>query len=219
MSNDTSQFPPQDAGAEPTIEQAVAGAPEPAAAVEPAEAEAPRRGRPLLTLAIILVAAVVLIGLAHRYASRQVPINAGPAGEGLGQPAPDFMVKDIRGNTFKLSELKGKVVVLDFWATWCQPCKIEIPWFVDMYSRYRSQGLEVVGVAMDDEGAEVVKPFVERYRMNYKVVIGNEKITDLFGGIYGLPTTFIIDREGKIHSRHIGLVSRETLEQAVKKLL
>jgi len=162
---------------------------------------------------------VVLIGLAHRYASRQVPISTGPAGEGLGQPAPDFMVKDIRGNTFKLSELKGKVVILDFWATWCQPCKIEIPWFVDMYSRYRSQGLEVVGVAMDDEGAEVVKPFVERYGMNYKVVIGNEKITDLFGGIYGLPTTFIIDREGKIQSRHIGLVSRQTLEQAVKKLL
>ena len=185
-------------------------------------AEEPRRGRPLLTLGLILVGAAALLFAAHRYASRQplaTGVHLSARGAGAGVAAPDFTLRDIQGNTFRLSDLKGKVVLLDFWATWCAPCKIEIPWFADLYSRYRNQGLEVVGVAMDDEGADVVKPFAERYRMNYRVLIGNDDVANQFGGIYGLPTTFILDRQGRIHSKHVGLVSREVFEESIKKLL
>jgi peroxiredoxin len=184
------------------------------ASVPPVE---PGRGRPLLTLAIVILVTVGLIGFAAHF-SKQGPVSTGAALEGLGQAAPDFLVKDIRGNTFRLSDLKGKVVVLDFWATWCGHCQEEIPWFIDIYNRYKAQGLEVVGVSMDEE-TEVVKPFAERYRMNYHVVLGNDSVAGLFGGIYGLPTTFIIDRDGKIRGKHMGLVKRSTIEESVQKLL
>ena len=194
---------------------------------EPADAGSvsahePPRGRPLLTFGLILVGAALLMFAAHRYASRQ-PLPSGSArsapAEGTGQAVPDFMLRDIQGNNFRMSALKGKVVIVDFWATWCQPCKIEIPWFIEMYDRYRAQGLEVVGVAMDEEGLEVVKPFAEKYKMNYRVLLGNETVATQFGGIYGLPTTFIVGRDGKVRDKHIGLVSREVFEEAVKKLL
>ena len=190
--------------------------------------EAPRAGQPgasrfgsLLAFGLTLVGAAALMFAAHRYASRQAPTTGGTPGQaqGVGLSAPDFMLKDIQGNTFRMADLKGKVVIVDFWATWCAPCKVEIPWFIEMYDRYRAQGLEVVGVAMDEEGVDVVKPFAEEFKMNYRVVLGNEAVATQFGGIYGLPTTFIIGRDGKIHDKHVGLVSRETFEEAVKKLL
>ncbi len=175
-----------------------------------------------MAFGLILVVAVALLYAAQKYASRQslsVGAKTSAQGEGIGQAVPDFMLKDIQGNTFRMSDLKGKVVILDFWATWCQPCKVEIPWFIDMHNRYRAQGLEVVGIAMDEEGLDVVKPFVEEFKMNYRVLLGNEAVANQFGGIYGLPTTFIIDREGKIRDKHLGLVSREVFDEAVKKLL
>lgn len=188
--------------------------------VEPASPEGENRRKSLLTFGLILVGAAVLMFAAHRYASRQV-LPAGGAGraEGTGQAAPDFTLKDIHGNTFRMSDLKGKVVILNFWATWCAPCKVEIPWFIDMYNASKGQGLEVVGVAMDEEGLGVVKPFSEKYKMNYRVLLGNDNVATQFGGIYGLPTTFIIDREGQVREKHVGLVSRQVYEEAVKKLL
>ena len=198
---------------------------EPAPPPPPPEAPPPpepSRSRALLTFGLILVAAGVLIFAAHRYSTKtslSVGSSSAPLqGEGTGQPVPDFTLKDIHGNTMKMSDLKGKVVILDFWATWCAPCKVEIPWFIDMYDRYKQQGLEVVGVAMDDEQGDV-KPFAEKHGMNYRVLLGNDNVATQFGGIFGLPTTYIIGRDGKIDSKHMGLVSRDTFEQAVKKLL
>jgi peroxiredoxin len=133
--------------------------------------------------------------------------------------APDFALKDGDGKLVHLSDYRGKVVLLDFWATWCGPCKIEIPWFKEFQRKYQERGLVVLGVSMDDEGWEVVKPFVAREKMNYRVCIGNDQTAQLYGGIDALPTTFLIDREGKIAAVHVGLADRKEFENGIEQLL
>ena len=123
-------------------------------------------------------------------------------------PAPDFEVKDANGRTFRLADYKGKVVLLNFWATWCGPCKVEIPWFIDFERTYKDRGFAVVGISLDDDGWEAVKPYVDARKVNYRVALGSALIEQLYGGgdgIQSLPTTFIIDRDGKVADVHIGL--------------
>jgi len=132
---------------------------------------------------------------------------------------PDFALKDMTGATVKLSDYKGKVVLLNFWATWCGPCKIEIPWFMDFQKTYKDREFAVVGVSMDEDGWDAVKPYVEQHKMNYRVVVGNDQVSQLFGSIDSLPTTLVIDREGRIASMHIGLVAKKTYEQEIEQLL
>jgi cytochrome c biogenesis protein CcmG/thiol:disulfide interchange protein DsbE len=166
----------------------------------------------VLTVGILLAAvALVLVWM--------MPKDTAPCKGKIGCPAPELVLKDLNGATVNLADLKGKVVLVDFWATWCQPCTVMIPWFIEFQKRYGPQGFVVVGVAMDDEGISVVKPFAEQVRMNYQVVLGNEETSDKWGGIFGLPTSFIIDREGRIHNRHIGLISKETFEKDIRSLL
>jgi peroxiredoxin len=133
--------------------------------------------------------------------------------------APDFALKDVDGKIVHLSDYRGKVVLLDFWATWCGPCKIEIPWFMEMQRKNKDRGFEVVGVAMDDEGWEVVKPFLATLAVNYRVVMGNDTTASTYGGVDALPTTFLIDRTGKIAAVHIGLTSKKEFEDGVEQLL
>jgi len=133
--------------------------------------------------------------------------------------APDFSLKDADGKVVHLSDYKGKVVLLDFWATWCGPCKIEIPWFMDMQRKNKDKGFEVLGIAMDDEGWEVVKPFLADLGVNYRVVIGNDSTADTYGGVDALPTTFLIDRSGKIAAVHVGLASKKDFEDGIQELL
>jgi peroxiredoxin len=135
------------------------------------------------------------------------------------KPAPDFTLKDVNGKTVHLSDYKGKVVLLDFFATWCGPCKIEIPWFMEMERKNKDRGFAVLGVAMDDEGWEVVKPFLADLGVNYRVVIGNDAIAGMYGGVDALPTTFLIDREGRIAAVHVGLASRKDFEDGIEQLL
>jgi cytochrome c biogenesis protein CcmG/thiol:disulfide interchange protein DsbE len=133
--------------------------------------------------------------------------------------APDFELKDASGKIVKLSDFKGKVVLLDFWATWCGPCAIEIPWFIDFQRRYKDRGFEVLGVSMDDDGWKAISPFVAEKKINYRVVQGDDKTGDLYGGVEALPTTFVIDRDGRIASVHVGLTGRKDFEDAIEKLL
>ena len=138
------------------------------------------------------------------------------------KPAPDFQLKDANGQMFHLSDYKGKVVVLNFWATWCGPCKIEIPWFAEFERTYKDRGFAVIGIAMDDEGWEVVKPYVERRQMNYRVAVGSPEVEQLYGGgqgIESLPTTFVIDREGKVADVHLGLISKSDYRDEIEELL
>ena len=133
--------------------------------------------------------------------------------------APDFALKDADGKLVHLSDYRGKVVLLDFWATWCGPCKIEIPWFKELEAKNRSRGFEVIGVSMDDEGWDAVKPFVRELGVNYRVVLGNDTTAQLFGSIDALPTTFLIDREGKVAATHVGLTDKKDFEDGVEELL
>ena len=135
------------------------------------------------------------------------------------KPAPDFALQDATGHTVKLSDYRGKVVLLDFWATWCGPCKIEIPWFQEFERQNKDKGFAVIGVAMDDEGWDVVKPFAQERRINYRLVMGNDTVAQQFGGVEALPTTFLIDREGRIASVHIGLSGKRDFEDGIQELL
>jgi len=135
------------------------------------------------------------------------------------RPAPEFTLKDADGKLVRISDSKGKVVLLDFWATWCGPCKIEIPWFMELQRKNKDRGFEVLGVAMDDDGWEAVKPFAARLGINYRLVIGNDSVGTMYGGVEALPTTFLIDREGRIAAAHVGLTSKKDFEDGVEELL
>lgn len=135
------------------------------------------------------------------------------------KPAPDFTLKDSNGAQVKLSDYRGKVVLLNFWATWCGPCKIEIPWFIDFQQQYKDKGFEVLGVAMDDDGWTSVKPYIAERKVNYRVLLGDDSVATLFGGIDSLPTTFVIDRSGAIDKVHVGLIGKDDYLKEIQGLL
>jgi peroxiredoxin len=137
-----------------------------------------------------------------------------------GKPAPDFQLTNIDGSNLRLSDLRGKAVLLNFWATWCPPCKVEMPWFVELQKQYGPQGLQIVGVAMDAGNAhDEVAKFAKEMGLNYPVLLGNDKIADQYGGVDSLPTTFYIGRDGKIVTRVFGLVSHREIEENVRAAL
>ncbi|WP_073061554.1 TlpA disulfide reductase family protein [Fodinibius roseus] len=133
--------------------------------------------------------------------------------------AKDFSVQLVDGETFKLSQQKGKVVLLNIWATWCAPCHEETPEFVDLYSEYRDQGLEILGVSIDEQGRSVVDPFLEKYDVNYPVVIDDGTIMDKYGPTMGIPTTYIIDKDGSLRYFAVGAVTTKELEPRIQELL
>ncbi|MFW5973320.1 MAG: TlpA family protein disulfide reductase [Bacteroidota bacterium] len=132
--------------------------------------------------------------------------------------APDFELERLEGGSFRMSDHRGEVVVVNFWATWCGPCRFEIPEFIELYEEYHEEGLTIVGISTDDD-FDVVRPFAEEMGINYPIVIDEGDVSSAFGGIYGLPTTFLVDREGMVRERILGLVSRSTLEPRLQILL
>src|SRR5579885_3091408 len=136
-----------------------------------------------------------------------------------GKPAPDFTLESLDGKNIQLSGYKGQAVLLNFWATWCGPCKIEMPWFVELQKQYGPEGLQIVGVAMDDAAEQDIAKFAKEMGVNYTVLIGKEAVGQAYGGVQFLPETFFIDRSGKVIDSVFGLKSRSEIEGNVKRAL
>ncbi len=134
------------------------------------------------------------------------------------KPAPGFTLTDVKGAPITLSDFKGKVVLLDFWATWCAGSKIEMPWYAEFEAKYGASGLTAIGVSMDEEGWSIVTPYLEAHPINYTIVSGDPEMADRFG-VAMLPVTILIDRNGKIAAKHFGVVDKACLENDIKKLL
>ena len=135
------------------------------------------------------------------------------------KPVLDFALKDAGGKTVKLSDYRGKVVLLNFWATWCAPCKIEIPWFVEFQQTYKNRDFAVLGVSMDEDGWDSVRPYMAEHKLNYPVVVGGDSIERMFGGVDDLPTTFLVDRNGHIVKKHVGLISKNSWQDEIGTML
>ena len=132
---------------------------------------------------------------------------------------PQFSFSSLEGKTVAMKDLSNKVVIVDFWATWCGPCREEIPHLNELYSELKGKGLEIVGISMDTDGTDGVKDFAHEFRIQYPIVMGDERVAESFGGIIGLPTTFIIDRQGRVAKKYIGLPPAADMSRIVKELV
>src|SRR6266849_1960742 len=182
-------------------------------------------------VAIIVLTVAVLIGVTI-YADKATRVSGAGArhmdSNVAGKPEPELKLKTVDGKDVSLTQYKGKVVLVNFWATWCDPCRVEIPWLIEMEQKYSARGFTVLGIAMDEEGAKVVTPFVNRERfevtgaqsqMNYPIVIGDDAAADKFGGLLGYPTSVLINRDGKVVKRITGIISRDEMSKAIESQL
>ncbi len=183
-----------------------------------------RIGLILATLAGIVAFALFANRATRMPVTRAVNTNQ----ENKPTASPDFTLKDLEDHDVSLRQFKGKVVLVNFWATWCGPCRIEIPWLIELQSKYTAHGFTVLGVAMDEEGKSAVAPFVEKERfkvggtpqsMNYPIVVGNDATADKFGGLVGFPTSLLISRDGRVVKRVDGLVSYDEIDEAIRSQL
>ena len=180
---------------------------------------------------LILITVVLLVGLTIKLdkATRVKP--HGPANHTVQAdaiPAPEVTFKDLDGKDVPLSSYRGQVVLVNFWATWCDPCYVEIPWLIEMQQKYGAKGFTVLGIAMDDEGKSAVAPFLakerfnvngQKFPMNYPIVLGNDEVATKFGGLLGYPTSFLISKDGKEIKKIQGLISYEEITKAIESQL
>ena len=168
---------------------------------------------------ILVVAMVVSLLLVFGFNKSRSSSAKGAPLSFKGQDAPDFTLQSLDDKTVHLSDFRGKAVLLNFWATWCQPCKIEMPWFEELQKQYGPQGLQIIGVAMDDASREDIAKFAKDVGVSYPILIGKEALGDTYGGLQFLPATFYIDRDGKVVDKVFGLKGRGEIEDNIKKAL
>jgi len=171
---------------------------------------------PVVIIVVVMVVTLMLVFGIRKSRRASPPAQATTSGMKM---APDFTLQSLDGKTVHLSDFRGKAILLNFWATWCEPCKVEMPWIVDLQKKYASQGLQVVGVAMDDASPEEITKFTQQMGVNYPVVIGKDEVADSYGGLPFLPTTFYIGRDGKIVDKVLGIKGRGEIEDDIKKAL
>jgi Peroxiredoxin len=176
----------------------------------------------LIALLVLGIGARIL--LPSNQQASESPAGAPGATGGLagaeGTMAADFTLPAARGEgTVSLAQYKGNVVLVNFWATWCPPCREEIPAFIKVRDSLHAQGFEIIGVALDEGGSKVVVPFAQEYAISYPLAIGDQAVTQSYGGIRGIPASFLVDREGKIVQKYVGAIDAQTLENAVRAVL
>ncbi len=184
------------------------------------------------TLLIVgtVIALVALVVVADRATRRSVSHSAKASnGVDVAPMAPDVSMKDLNGNDVSLAQYRGKVVLVNFWATWCDPCRVEIPWLIEMQEKYGPRGFVVLGIAMDEEGKKAVEPYVQKERftvngnsgraMNYPILIGNDAVANKFGGLIGFPTSVLISKDGREVKRITGLISYDEIAKSIESLL
>jgi cytochrome c biogenesis protein CcmG/thiol:disulfide interchange protein DsbE len=166
-----------------------------------------------LVVVALVVAGMLYFGVHMARRSETTPLVTKKS------PAPDFTLESLDGKSMRLSDLRGKAVLLNFWATWCGPCKIETPWLVELQNQYGHDGLQVVGVEVGDDSKDDIATFAKDMGVNYPVLIGKEAVGEAYGGVPVLPETFFIGRDGKIVDKIIGLRGKAEIEDSIKKAL
>jgi thiol-disulfide isomerase/thioredoxin len=180
-------------------------------------------GKKVLIVVVILAVVAAGVAVEYRWLKSHRP-GVGVAGTASASAA-DIVMKDLQGNDVALSQYRGKVVLVNFWATWCEPCRTETPWLIEFQQKYGPRGFAVLGVAMDDEGKTAVQPFVEQQRfdvngqqaaMNYRILLGNDALAAKFGGLIGLPTSILIARDGKRVKTVLGLLDHDNIAKEIE---
>jgi thiol-disulfide isomerase/thioredoxin len=173
---------------------------------------------PVVLIIVAMVVSLMLVFGFHMARRSAGDTTSGP-NDLKGKPAPEFALQTLDGKSLRLSDFRGKAVLLNFWATWCQPCKIEMPWFVELQKQYAPQGLQVLGVAMDDASPEDIGKFAKDLGVDYPILLGKEAVGDAYGGLPFLPATFYIGRDGKVVDKVFGLKGKDEIEDNIKKAL
>jgi peroxiredoxin len=176
---------------------------------------------PFLVLSVLLTTSV---GLDHGQETSPPPavaVNSGPTLRlAPGSPAPEFTLESVNGESVRLSDFHGQTVLIHFWATWCGPCKITMPWLVDLQSKYTARGFRVLAIALDDDATKVeIGEFADQLHVNFPVLIGNEKIAEAYVGVPAMPESFLVSRDGRIVENVIGITSKSELEKSARKAL
>ena len=181
-----------------------------------------------LGLIVATLVAIVTFAFVANRATRLPSARAAKTNQESKSVSVDFTLKDLEDHDVALSQFKGKVVLVNFWATWCGPCRIEIPWLIELQDKYSARGFTILGVAMDEEGKSVVAPFVQKERfkvrgtpqpMNYLIVLGKDAAADKLGGLVGFPTSVLISKDGRVVKRVDGLVSYDEIDKAIQSQL